>query len=123
MGTMWKIRYAFERWYFKTRYSNKQPKIYYDRWFKCYVHPKLVEERGCIEYVVSELTRCGLIYHYYLDGELTHSHTFEGVLLDVCEYSDTFKLFLDYNEYSEQEIELINKAKELGEMNGGGNYE
>lgn len=42
-GTLWRIRYAFEEWYFKTRYSNKQSKIYYDKWFNCYVHPKLVE--------------------------------------------------------------------------------
>lgn len=110
---LWRVRYAFEEWYFKIRYSRKKPKIYYDKWFRCYVHPRLVEERGCIEYVVSELTRCGLIYHYYLDGGLTHSHTFEGVLLDVCECSDIFELCLDYNEYSEQEIKLINNAKEV----------
>ncbi|MDU6975957.1 MAG: hypothetical protein E6370_16900 [Clostridiales bacterium] len=98
MGTLWRIRYAFEEWYFKVRYSKKQPKIYYDKWFKCHVHPQLVGERGCIEYVVSELT---------------HSHTFEGVLLKAVEYSDTFELYLDYNEYSEQQIKLINKAKEV----------
>lgn len=120
MEILWRVRYAFETWYFKTKYSKKQPKIYYDKYFKCYVHPQLVEERGSIEYVVSELTKSGLIYHYYVDGELTHSHTFESVLLDVCEYSDTFELCLYYNEYSEQEIKLINKVKEFGKIDKEG---
>ena len=115
----WNIRYAFEKWYFETKYLERPNAIYYDRLFKCYVHPALIIERGSYDYVVSELTRTGLIYHYYIGEILEHSHSLEEVLKAAYEEAEKFKLFLEYGEYSEQEIKLVERIvefrlKELG---------
>ena len=108
-GLYWRIRYTLVEKYFKLRYAGKPRDIYYDKWFKCYVHSRLTEERGSIDYVLSELTRSGLIYHYYIGDKVGHSHSIEGVMQRAYEEADTFKLLLDYDEYSKQEIELIEK--------------
>ena len=72
----------------------------------------ITEETGSLEYIISEFAWCGLIYHYYLNGELDHAHTFEGVLYMVLNEYNNFSLKGYEEEYSEQQIAMINKLIE-----------
>lgn len=51
--------------------------------------------------IKSELTRTGLIYYYYIGGQVSRSHSFDDILRKTYEHSGEFKLFLEYGEYSE----------------------
>lgn len=88
----WKIRYAYEKWYFNKKYAKRKNNVYYDKRYQCYVCPKLIEERGPLEYVIAELTRTGLIYKYKLNGQWTHDHIFAGVLLNAYNKGDVFEV-------------------------------
>ena len=113
-GLYWKIRYAYEAWYFKRKYATKVPKIYYDKKFRVYVNPKVLEEKdSCLEYVCSETVRYSLIYIYSIKGKDTHAHTITEVFKDAYNYAETFKI-LDEDQYSKQELELINKLIKQG---------
>lgn len=64
-------------------------------------------------YAVSELTRTDLIYHYYIGEILEHSHTLEEILKAAYEEVEKSKLLLEYGEYGEQEIKLVERIVEL----------
>lgn len=106
----WKIRYAFERRYFKVRYGGRAPGIYYDRIFKVYVNPEMIEERGPLFYVLCETVRDGLIYPYYIGTLRTHAHSFDVVMRDAYENGAAFSIPEEFrSEYSEQELSLLQK--------------
>ncbi len=113
----WKIRYAYERWYFNRKYRNKGNKVFYDRKYRCYVCPKLIEERGDIEYVIAELTRTGLIYEYKINEEWSHGHFFADVLIQAYNEANNFEIPEEVKEqYSKQELNMVEKAIEHGKM-------
>jgi len=97
---------------------------YYDRkeniW-KCeFPDRDIKEESGSLEYVISEFIWYGLGYHYYINGKLDHEHTFRDVLCQVLNNYNTFSLVGYESEYSEQEIQMINKLIEKLKLVQGG---
>lgn len=105
----WNIKYALENSYFKRKYANLTPKIYYDRKYRTYVNPKNLDERGCAEYVCSEAVRWGVIYVYNINGSETHAHTIDAVFIDAHNKSEAFSISEEYQkQYSMQELDLIN---------------
>ena len=110
----WKIRYAFENLYFKVRYGRRSPGIYYDRMYKLYVNPEIIEERGSLYWVLSESVRDNLIYRYRIGSEITHDHDFESVMQEAYENRTTFSIPEEYlHEYSEQELSFLDKITQL----------
>ena len=87
---------------------------YYDKeedTWKCeFPDRELVEERGCLEYVISEFIWDGLNYHYYINGNLDHEHTFREVLIHVLSDYETFSINGYEEEYSKQEIRIIKRG-------------
>lgn len=83
-----------------------------DIWRCNFPERDIPEEFGCIEYVTSEFTSYGLMYHYYTNGTLDHEHTFSAVLASVMDNYNTFSIKGYEYEYSKQEIEVINKLIE-----------
>ena len=64
----WKIRYALEAFHFR-KYRNKRPKIYYDRRYKEWVHPRLINSHYNTRLeVVGDLFALGFIFPF-LHGE------------------------------------------------------
>ncbi|MEG2090133.1 hypothetical protein [Niameybacter sp.] len=113
----WKIRYTYERWYFENKYGNRKNKVYYDKRYDCYVCPKLLDERGPVEYVIAELTRTGLIYKYKLNGEWAHDHFFVEVLLNAYNEAEVFEIPQEVEyQYSQQELDMLRKAVEAGKV-------
>lgn len=111
----WKITSVFEEWYFKKRYSKKDPQIYYDKLFQCYVHPRKPGEHGCFEYVCSELTESGLFYSYNLSGSKTHGHSIDAVFWSAYNDAEVFSINEeDKLQYSKQELEFIKKLTAQG---------
>ncbi|WP_410497161.1 hypothetical protein QTL86_10565 [Cellulosilyticum sp. ST5] len=107
----WKIRYAYEKRYFHRKYGRKKNKVYYDKRYRCYVCPALIEERGPIEYVIVELTSTGLIYECKIDGQWSHDHLFAGVLLNAYNKSERFEVPAEVEcQYSQQELDMIKQA-------------
>ena len=89
---------------------------YYDEYedvWKCeFPDRHIKEEEGCLLYIVSEFTGVGLLYHYYINGELNHTHGFEGILEEIlCNYNSFSIQGFEY-EYSEQELRMINELLE-----------
>ena len=86
---------------------------YYDKeedTWKCeFPDRELVEESGCLEYVISEFIWDGLNYHYYINGNLDHEHTFREVLIHVLSDYETFSINGYEEDYSKQEIRIIKK--------------
>lgn len=118
----WNIKVALENSYFKRKYSNLTPMIYYDRKYQVYVNPKLIDERGCAEYVCSESVCDSLIYSYIIDRVNTHAHTISEVFLDAYNTSETFLISDEYREqYSKQEFDLICKLVNQGKIDRGQN--
>ena len=68
-------------------------------------------ERGCIEYVAAEFSGTGLIYHYRENGEVDHTHGFDGVLERVLKNPEHVEIMTEYGEYSEKEIQMIEGVK------------
>lgn len=77
----WKLYYFLRNIYFIKKYSNKVPKIYYDKKYNCYINPQKINEYGCCEYVCSELVQQGVHYSYYLSERRYHVHTINEVFL------------------------------------------
>ena len=81
-------------------------------------------DEGDIHWAFSEWFRKGLTYHYYIDGERDHEHTFEAVMYTAYKNADTFEIKEDdIHEYSKQELEylktIVEKQKaEKGDNNG-----
>lgn len=116
----WRIRYAYEKWYFKNKYGQRKNKVYYDKRYRCYVCPKLIEERGPVEYVIAELTRIGLIYEYKINGKWPHDHFFSGVLLNAYNEAHVFEIPQEVeHQYSQQKLKMIKKAIEKGKLGEG----
>lgn len=73
------------------------------------------EESGCFEYIIGEYLmdkggeHVGLIFHFKINGERDHEHTFDAVLIRVLELgeNDKFSIREYTEEYSNQEIKLI----------------
>lgn len=70
------------------------------------------KECGCLEYVLSEFIQGGLIYHFYVNNNLDHEHTFEAVLEAVIREYKTFSIHGYEHEYSEQEIKMLSSLVE-----------
>ena len=116
----WRIQSALETRYFKFRYARHSPGIYYDRLYKCYINPVQREERGSLYYVLCETVNDGLIYHYRLGSQCEHEHTFDMVMLQAYEKSASFSIPEEYRyEYSTQEIALLQKLVEKGNVHQG----
>lgn len=65
-------------------------------------------DEGNIHWAFSEWFRTGLIYHFYVDGERDHEHTFEAVMYAAYENAQTFEIREeDRMEYSEQELSYL----------------
>ncbi|MBC3804042.1 hypothetical protein GH808_06275 [Acetobacterium fimetarium] len=111
----WEARRALEEHYFKRKYFNCMPKIYYDQRHDAYVNPKIITERGCAEYVCSESVCYGPIYHYNINGSETHEHTIAAVFIDAYNDAEIFSLSEEHIEqYSKQELVMIYKLVKQG---------
>ena len=96
--------------YFKCRYSDRTPGIYYDRIYKVYVNSEMIKERGELYYVLCETVRDNLIYHYRIGSDVSHEHSFDSVMLHAYQSSAAFSVPEEYRgEYSEQELSLLHK--------------
>lgn len=74
---------------------------------------------GDISWCVSELIRDNLMYKL---GDGDHTHSFDGVLQAIIESPETSDMEGDRNQYSEQELRMIDKLKRtLGEKTNNGN--
>ena len=70
-------------------------------------------ESGDVNWVASEFSGMGLMYHYmYSDsGEISHVHGFDGVLAVLLQDPEHVDIVTEYGEYSEQEIKMVNGIK------------
>jgi hypothetical protein len=69
-------------------------------------------ELGSIDYIMSEFTRAGVMYHFYTQwepdtGHPDHEHTFSGVLISIADDPESFSYEQFKEEYSQQEREYI----------------
>lgn len=113
---LWQIRYKYEKWYFKHHYRGKQAKIYYDKKFKTYVNPLLLEENSSsLIYVCSELVRDSLYYEYSIVSKHHHAHIIDQVFEDAYNHAETFQIENEA-EFSQQELRVIHKLVERGLM-------
>lgn len=60
VGIYWDIFYKYQKAYFKRKYIKLPQNIYYDRKFKLYVNPKIIDELVDGLYVCSETVHSGL---------------------------------------------------------------
>lgn len=110
----WKMRYAYEEWYFNRKYGNERPGIYYDKKFRVYINPRIpIERSSSLVYVCCETVRDGIIYNYVIEGRYTHAHMIDEVFKDAYNYAESFEI-LDEQQYSNQELNLIKKLKNQG---------
>lgn len=113
----WKIKSSGEKRYFTKKYSKLIPKIYYDKKYDCHINPKIIEERGCVEYICGEITRSGVIYHYFLGSQVDHAHTLGDVLIEAYNHAETFSIAPEHEgEYSSQELKFIDKLVAQGKL-------
>ena len=111
----WKIRYAFERFYFNRRYSGRVPGIYYDRIFKVYVNPEIIEVRCDLLHVLYETVCSNLLYDYCIGTKCTHDHSFDNVMRAAYENGAAFFIPEEFrSQYSEQELSLLHKIAAKG---------
>lgn len=111
------ICYLYEKAHYKRNYSNLLPKIYYDKTYDTYVHPKMIDDPGCIEYVCSEIIGHNVFYHYEIEENKEHAHTIAAVFLDAYNYAETFVIPKKYeSEYSNQELDEIFKLVNRGKV-------
>lgn len=116
-GFYFNILYRYEDAYFKSKYLNLPSKIYYDRKFKTYVNPKIIDERGFLEYICSETVCDGVIYNYQIEGKDVHAHVISEVFIDAYNYAETFLIPKDCEyQYSIQELDFINKLVNQGNI-------
>ncbi len=101
-------RFRFRKINNKIPFYDKKKKIY--RLF--FDEPERYDEFGCIEYVVSEYIKDGLIYEFNINGERSHEHTFSGVLDNILIESkkgNKIDIIGFEDEYSKQELNLVTK--------------
>lgn len=120
-GPLARIRYRFRQRYLRRTYAGKPPKIYYDRRCQVYISPAKLSEDGDILWVCSELAGTSLLYEYCLGEQETHTHGFDGVLRDAYDYAETFSIPERCREqYSAQELDLLDKLVQRGRRDRGG---
>ena len=68
-------------------------------------------ESGDINYIASEFSGTGLIYHFMHNGEMDHVHGFENVLVEILKDPEHVDIVIDYDEYSDQEIQMVKGIK------------
>ena len=68
-------------------------------------------ESGDINYIASEFSGTGLIYHFMDNGEMDHVHGFESVLVEILKDPEHVDIVTDYGEYSDQEIQMVKGIK------------
>lgn len=111
----WNMMLALQEHYFKRKYSNRTPKIYYDQRHRVYVNPKIISERGCAEYVSSESVGEWVFYAYKINGTETHAHSITAVFIEAYNNSETFSISEEHKEqYSKQELDMIYKLVKQG---------
>lgn len=69
-------------------------------------------EYGSLEYVLAELSKSGLCYHFCGAGEREHEHTFTGVLRALVADPKFFSVEGFEKEYSEQELHFLKRVQE-----------
>ena len=73
-------------------------------------------ESGDINYIASEFSGTGLIYHFMHNGEMDHVHEFESVLFEILKDPEHVDIVTDYGEYSDQEIQMVKGIKRAAEF-------
>ncbi len=68
-------------------------------------------ESGTVDYIAAEFSGTGLIYHFMRNGQLDHAHGFDSVLEEVLQDPENVDIVTDYDEYSEQEINMVSGIK------------
>lgn len=68
-------------------------------------------ESGDINYIASEFSGTGLIYHFMHNGERDHVHEFESVLVEILKDPEHVDIMTDYGEYSDQEVQMVKGIK------------
>ena len=68
-------------------------------------------ERGDVGYIADIFSGTGLIYRFMYNGEMDHTHGFDGVLDAVLHDPEHVDIVTDYGEYSEQEIQMVKGIK------------
>ena len=67
-------------------------------------------------YIASEFSGTGLIYHFMHNGEMDHVHEFESVLFEILKDPEHVDIVTDYGEYSDQEIQMVKGIKRAAEF-------
>ena len=68
-------------------------------------------ESGDVNYIATEFSGMGLIYHLMYNGEMDHVHGFDSVLAMVLQDPEHVDIVTDYGEYSEQAIQMVKGIK------------
>lgn len=68
-------------------------------------------ESGDVNYIATEFSGMGLIYHLMYNGEMDHVHGFDSVLAMVLQDPEHVDIVTEYDEYSEQEIKMVKEIK------------
>lgn len=83
---------------------------YYSSFEQCWkVNTEAGEQLGDVYWCVSEFIRDNLVYKFS-DGD--HGHSFDGVLQKILENPKIKNIEGDRNQYSAQELEMIDKLKD-----------
>ena len=103
--------------YLKHKYEDKLPEISYDNVFYVYTHPNVDYYCFYIESVAEELCDDCLCYEFKIGGEYKHHHELHNVIKDAYNYGSQFTIpFECESDYSEQELRLLRKLADKGEM-------
>ena len=68
-------------------------------------------EIGDIDYIAAEFSGMGLTYHFMRNGQMDHVHGFDSVFEEVLQDPENVDIVTDYDEYSEQEINMVSGIK------------
>lgn len=52
-----------------------------------------------------------MIYHYMYNGEMEHTHSFDGILEEVLKDPEHIELVTEFGEYSQQQIQMVEGIK------------
>lgn len=113
----WKPHRVRKSRYLRQEYGALPPGIYYDRRYRIHVAPAAIGEPGSVEWVCQALTAKNLIFHFMVNGQREHAHTFDAVLLRAYNQAEAFSIPRDYEkEYSAQELAWAASVAERGRM-------
>ncbi len=70
-----------------------------------------IESSTDVNYIASEFAGVGLIYHYMYNGEMEHTHSFDGILEEVLRKPKYIELVTEFGEYSQQQIQMVEGIK------------